>query len=88
MDLVDDEDPRYEPKPFEPTAEEPTMAAKIFGDGDPGHFLDLHPVETADEVERFVEWVESERARLELDANIEAGLAIRPKRRPRIAWVA
>src|SRR4051812_18872239 len=62
----------HEPDPFEPSAEERAMAAQILGDNDPGDLLDLHPVETADEVERFVEWAESERMRFTPDDYVRA----------------
>src|SRR4051812_47106135 len=71
MTSVHDE-PYHEPEPFEPTEDERAMAAQILGDGDPDDFLDLHPVETADEVERFVGWVESERMCQAPDAYIQA----------------
>ncbi len=72
MTSVHDDEPYHEAERFEPSAEEREMAAQSFGDGDPGHLLDLHPVETADEVERFVEWVESERMRFALDDYVRA----------------
>ncbi len=72
MTSMYDDQPHHEADPFEPSAEERAMAAQILGDGDPGHLLDLHPIETADEVERFVEWVESERMRFALDDNVRA----------------
>lgn len=72
MNSVYDDEPCHEPEPFEPTEDEWAMAAQILGDVDPGHLLDLHPVEAADEVERFVEWVESERMRFALDDHVRA----------------